>query len=367
LRWEKGASRRRRGPCAARLTRARKCSMSTGRSPLALAQAGQPKHRDREAIEQVLAEPARRDLLGQAAVGRGDHAHVDLHRLDPPDPRDLALLQHAQELDLGVERQLAQLVEEHRALLRGLEHAEALLGRTGERAALVAEQRRLHQLPRDGAAVHRDELALALAGVVDGPGHELLARARLTFDQDRHGPRAARAACSSTRIISRLRWMMSENAASSGGAPAVRPARRAPTIGTSSAEMSNGMSTGDDAVLLGGLDHPPGIKVLAIRIQTACIAGVPGLRWNVTSASRRPASTRLQVARRPRRCAVVGRPGEGDPVHHDLRGGLARQPGLEHRPFPSPPWSHSRWTRRRPRWSLPRPRARRRGRRRRQR
>jgi hypothetical protein len=107
---------------------------------------------------------------------------------DPPDPGDLAFLHHAQELDLGVERQLAQLVEEDGAALGGLEDAAALLGGARERALLVAEQRGLDQLARDGAAVDGDELAGATTGGVDRAGQELLAGAGLALDQDRHVP-----------------------------------------------------------------------------------------------------------------------------------------------------------------------------------
>ena len=72
--------------------------------------------------------------------------------------------------------------------------------------------------------------------------------------------------------------------------------RRAPTrSGTSSAEISNGIVTGttprsfDDSISLAAM------RVLAMRIHTACIAGVPGLRWNVTSTDLRRPSTASQV------------------------------------------------------------------------
>ena len=55
---------------------------------------------------------------------------------------DLALLDGAQELDLRVERQLADLVEEQRAAGGLDELADVALGRAGEGALLVAEQDR---------------------------------------------------------------------------------------------------------------------------------------------------------------------------------------------------------------------------------
>ena len=70
---------------------------------------------------------------------------------------DLAFLQRAQQLDLRVERQLADLVEEQRAAVGFLELADALVDGAGERALLVAEQDALDQVLGDGAAVDGDE------------------------------------------------------------------------------------------------------------------------------------------------------------------------------------------------------------------
>ena len=62
------------------------------------------------------------------------------------------------------------------------------LGRAGERALLVAEQDRFHEIVRDRAAIDRDErLRPALAGAVDGARDQLLADAGLALDQHRNG------------------------------------------------------------------------------------------------------------------------------------------------------------------------------------
>ena len=58
-------------------------------------------------------------------------------RADAP---DLALLEHAQQLGLDAERQLADLVEEDGAAVRRLEEALAVAIGAGEGAAHVAEQ-----------------------------------------------------------------------------------------------------------------------------------------------------------------------------------------------------------------------------------
>ncbi len=61
-----------------------------------------------------------------------------------------------------VEGQLADLVEEHGAAVRALEHAGERVGRAGEGTALVAEELALDQILGDGAAVeHLERAALA--------------------------------------------------------------------------------------------------------------------------------------------------------------------------------------------------------------
>ncbi len=56
--------------------------------------------RDVEAIEEIFAKATLADGLGQAGVGGRDEAHVDGHGAPRPDAHHLALLQHAEELDL---------------------------------------------------------------------------------------------------------------------------------------------------------------------------------------------------------------------------------------------------------------------------
>ncbi len=78
----------------------------------------QGRHRQRQhvqPVEQVLAEMPFLDPLEQPAVGRRDDADVDLDRLAAADRLDGAFLQRAQQLHLGGQRQLRDLVQEQRA------------------------------------------------------------------------------------------------------------------------------------------------------------------------------------------------------------------------------------------------------------
>ena len=191
--------------------RARKWRVELGNVLGAFAQR---RHRDREhvqPVEQVLAETAVLHVGDQVAVGGGDEPHVDLDRLLGADRLDLALLDGAKQLHLRRQRQLADLVEEQRAAGCLDELAGVSLGCAGEGALLVAEQDRLHEVFGDRAAVDGDEgPRAALARAVDGARDQLLADARLAFDQHRDARRRRPSrAVRSTACIAALRVMMS--------------------------------------------------------------------------------------------------------------------------------------------------------------
>ena len=102
------------------------------------------------------------------------------------DAGDLAVLQHAQQLDLRGQRHVAHLVEEHRAAVGVLELAHPVGRGVGERPLDVAEQLALQDVLAQGGAVQRHErLVLARAVLVDGLGDQLLAGAGLALDQAR--------------------------------------------------------------------------------------------------------------------------------------------------------------------------------------
>ena len=137
-------------------------------------------------VEQVLAEGVFLDRLLEVAVGGRNDAHVHRHRLGTAHRPDLPVLEHAQQLDLDVQRHVADLVEEQGAVVGRLEQAGIALDRAGERALDVAEQLGFEQRLRDGGAVDRDERPVAVgAGPVDGDGQQFLAGAALAADE--HG------------------------------------------------------------------------------------------------------------------------------------------------------------------------------------
>ena len=153
---------------------------------LPLAQRRRADGDDVQAIEEILAEAAGADFLGEVLVRRGDHAHVDLDDGGRADRLDFPFLQHAQHLGLRAQRHVADLVEEDRAAVRGDELAGLFADRAGERSLLMPEQLRLDQLLGDGRAVDLDErLRGARGAAMDFARHELLAGARFAGDEDR--------------------------------------------------------------------------------------------------------------------------------------------------------------------------------------
>ena len=114
-----------------------------------LAQRGQAQVHDIQAIEQVFAEGAVLDRLGQVAVGGGDDADVHLDRLGAADAVDLALLDGAQQLGLQAGIHLADFVQQQGAAIGFLELADAPGDGAGEGAFLMAEQFGFQQVFRE--------------------------------------------------------------------------------------------------------------------------------------------------------------------------------------------------------------------------
>jgi hypothetical protein len=149
----------------------------------------QRRHRQRQHVEpvvQVLAEGARGHGGLEIDVGGRDHAHIDLDRARAADAIDGAFLQEAQQVGLHVQRQVADLVEEQRAVVRAFDQAAPLPVGTGERALLVTEQLGLDQRGRNRAAIDDHEGRFgARRCTVDGLRHQLLAGAAFAVDQRR--------------------------------------------------------------------------------------------------------------------------------------------------------------------------------------
>ena len=91
--------------------------------------AGVSQADDVEPVVQVFAEPAGADQGLEVLVGRGQDPDVDRDRLRAADPLERHLLEHAEQLGLDLEVDVADLVEEERAAVGLLEPARRGRGR----------------------------------------------------------------------------------------------------------------------------------------------------------------------------------------------------------------------------------------------
>src|SRR5205823_9748110 len=95
---------------------------------------------DVQPVEEVLPKATLLDGFAEVAVGSGDDPHVDLDRNGCADGQDLLFLDRAQQLDLQVERQVADLVEEDRSSTRPLEEPFLCRYGPGERSLAMSEE-----------------------------------------------------------------------------------------------------------------------------------------------------------------------------------------------------------------------------------
>src|SRR4029077_20623240 len=102
------------------------------------------------------------------------------------DPLELLRLEDTKQLRLQLQWEIADLVQQQRAVLSELEPANPSRDGARERAALVSEELTVQQSGGDGGAVEFDERgAPPRAQAVHQPGDQLLASSRLAADEDR--------------------------------------------------------------------------------------------------------------------------------------------------------------------------------------
>src|SRR5258705_13885359 len=94
------------------------------------------------------------DGVFEVPVRGSNDADVNAYGPAATDRLELLLLQDAQQLDLRVERHLADLVKQNGAAVRHLESAHPFVDRAGERALHMPEQLALDGAWRDRAAIH---------------------------------------------------------------------------------------------------------------------------------------------------------------------------------------------------------------------
>src|SRR5258708_39239663 len=110
---------------------------------------------------------------------------MDLKGLGTADAFEFTFLQHPQECNLSVQRQLPGFVEENSSSVRQFKSTEAALHRPGERALFVAKEFGRNQRWGKSCAVHAHEGALRpTRSLMDGAGDQFLTRSRLSTNKN---------------------------------------------------------------------------------------------------------------------------------------------------------------------------------------
>ncbi len=185
----------------------------------ALAKGGDAERDDGDAEEEI---PPERVLIhhgGEIAVRRREDAGAEGDGLVRAEALEAAVLQRAEELRLAREAELADLVEQERAVPGGLEGALARRDGAREGPALRAEQLRFEQVLRDGGAVDHAERRLgARALLVDEARDEGLSDAALA-EEERAGVGGGEARDDARDVLRRLRRAEEGAGAADGEGP----------------------------------------------------------------------------------------------------------------------------------------------------
>ena len=118
-------------------------------------------------------------------MGRRDQPDVGADGLRAAKTLEFVLLKHAQQLGLQFRRNVADLVQEQRALVRQFEASDPLVDGAGESAAFMPEEFAFEQPEGDGGAIHLHEgLRMPGADVVNHRSHHSLAGTGFTEKQN---------------------------------------------------------------------------------------------------------------------------------------------------------------------------------------
>src|SRR5262245_11505925 len=137
-----------------------------------------------DAVEEVLPESSLHDRLGQIEIGCANQSRLERQSSVPAQSSKLFLLNHAQQLDLQGEIEIADLIQKERAVFRLFQKAYAPGRRAGERAFFVAEERAFNQSGRNLSDIDRNPGRFgAISQPVNRLREEFLARARFADEE----------------------------------------------------------------------------------------------------------------------------------------------------------------------------------------
>ena len=117
-------------------------------------------------------------------MGCGDHPHIHGHGPGSAHWVDHAFLQNPQEFDLQFQWQVADFIEEYRAVVRQFKTSHPVGHRAGERAFFVAKELALDEVLGDGRAIDGNEIgASTRREFVQRARHDFFAGSALAGDE----------------------------------------------------------------------------------------------------------------------------------------------------------------------------------------
>src|SRR3954447_24663759 len=146
----------------------------------------EPDWKHVQPIIQVHSEPLFSHHTLKILVRSGNYPHIDASRLRTPESFELLFLNHAQELGLKLDRQLANFVQEKRTTMGGLKPTYSLCQGPSKGTSLMSKELALDQRGRDCRTVECYEPLLASgASVMNGSSDDLFPCTRLTANENR--------------------------------------------------------------------------------------------------------------------------------------------------------------------------------------
>ena len=149
-----------------------------------ITQGGHIDGKNIQPVVQVFTEAAGFDQLFEILVCRRNNPHVGGPGAITADAFEVAILHQPKHLHLGVQGQLADIIQEQGSAVGQFTAPGPLGDGTGKGSPFIAKQLAFKQVRRYGTAVYRHEGLIATIGmVVQVPGDHLLARSGFSGDQ----------------------------------------------------------------------------------------------------------------------------------------------------------------------------------------
>src|SRR5882762_7676603 len=151
----------------------------------AVAQGGHLYGNHAEAIIEVLAEAAFRNLLFELLVRSGNDADIHIRFFRTADRANLSFLQDTIQLHLHGQAHISDLVHEERAAVGGLEEALAVFVSPGKSSLHITEEFGLQESLRERATVDGDKRSLCPNAVfMNGAGNQFFAGPTFPGDEN---------------------------------------------------------------------------------------------------------------------------------------------------------------------------------------